>query len=229
MQTTNNLILPRLVRHLMWNASFIENPGLLNGKMGITIFFYHYAQYTQNRIYEKFAGNLLDEIYLETHMDTTKNFQDGLCGIAWGIEYLIRNNFVKADPDDILEDIDARIMEWDVRYIKDQKLETGLKGIARYAISRCYNRKDKNNILLQSGYIYDLLIALEKLPDSDNEKEELMHKLRDISDKKEIIENMDILKKLSSKCKFQEKTIFTQRPFGILKNGYTAIAFKLLN
>lgn len=223
-----NPLLPRIVRHLMWNASFINNIGLLNGKMGITLFFYHYAQYTKNKIYKRFAGDLLDEIYAEIHMDTTKNFQDGLCGIAWGIEYLIRNNFVKAESDIVLEDIDAKIMEWDVRYIRDEKLETGLKGVAQYAISRTFNRTGTENILLQSGYIDDLIIALQKLPDTDPEKEGVIQKLRNIKEKKEITEEMNIIKNLASTCKFREKTIFNQRPPGILKNGCTAIGFKLL-
>ena len=29
---------------------FVENPGLLNGKMGISIFFYHHGRYTENKI-----------------------------------------------------------------------------------------------------------------------------------------------------------------------------------
>ena len=50
--------LRRIANVLLLNASFIDNPGLLNGKMGIAIFFYHYSRYTKNKIYEDYAGEL---------------------------------------------------------------------------------------------------------------------------------------------------------------------------
>ena len=52
----------RIANVLLLNASFLDNPGLLNGKMGIAIFFYHYSRFTKNKIYENFAGVLVDEI-----------------------------------------------------------------------------------------------------------------------------------------------------------------------
>ena len=54
-----------LTDSLMLNASFIGNPGMLHGKMGISIFFYHLARQTGNQIYEDYAGELIDEIYEE--------------------------------------------------------------------------------------------------------------------------------------------------------------------
>jgi hypothetical protein len=39
-------ILSRIARYLMLHGSFTSNIGLLNRKIGIAIFFYHYARYT---------------------------------------------------------------------------------------------------------------------------------------------------------------------------------------
>ncbi|MDR0574375.1 MAG: hypothetical protein LBG96_10175, partial [Tannerella sp.] len=140
----NDELLQRIARYLMLHGSFIDNIGLLNGKMGIAIFFYHYSRYTGKNIYDDFAGELIDEIYNEIHVNTPCDFKDGLCGIGWGMEYLIRNNFVNADSDEVLEDLDKRIMERDVRRITDYSLETGLKGIACYVIERRKNRTNEN-------------------------------------------------------------------------------------
>ena len=63
---TNDL-LSRIAGHLIINTSFIKDLGLYNGKMGIILFFAHYAQYTQKDIYHDFAGKLLEEIYAEIH------------------------------------------------------------------------------------------------------------------------------------------------------------------
>jgi hypothetical protein len=54
--------LERIANLLLLNASFIENLGLLNGKMGIAIFFFHYARYTNNKIFENYADDMVDEI-----------------------------------------------------------------------------------------------------------------------------------------------------------------------
>ena len=55
--------LNRIINHLIMNASFTHNPGLYHGKMGIVIFFAHYARFTRDLHYDKFAGYLLDEIF----------------------------------------------------------------------------------------------------------------------------------------------------------------------
>jgi hypothetical protein len=112
----NNLLLEkienrlqRIANVLLLNASFIDNPGLLNGKMGIAIFFYHYSRYTNNKIYEDYAGELIDEIYEQINTSTPVNFENGLTGIGWGIEYLVKNKFVQADTDEALADIDNTV------------------------------------------------------------------------------------------------------------------------
>jgi hypothetical protein len=84
--------LQRIANVLLINSSFIDNPGLLNGKTGISIFFYEYGRYLNNKVYTDYAGELIDEIYEEIAINTPLNFAGGLTGIGWGIEYLIRCN-----------------------------------------------------------------------------------------------------------------------------------------
>ncbi|WP_033886511.1 lanthionine synthetase LanC family protein, partial [Bacteroides faecichinchillae] len=134
-------VLQRTARYLMLHSSFTSNIGLFEGKMGIILFFMNYSRYTKCKRYEKFAGELIDEIYAEIHIDCSPNFGNGLAGIGWGMEYLIRNHFVKADPDEVLKALDNQILERDVRRVKDFSMENGLKGIATYVISRCAGRE----------------------------------------------------------------------------------------
>jgi hypothetical protein len=137
-QIKNNL-LPRIVRHLMLNASFSSDTGLYHGKMGIALFFAHYGRYAGNTLYNDFAGELLDEIYEDIHTGTPVDFENGLCGIGWGIEYLLQNGFMEGDSDDVLSEIDRKIMERDIRRITDLSFRTGLGGIS------CYIRKRINS------------------------------------------------------------------------------------
>ena len=98
--------LQRIANILLLNSSFLDNPGLLNGKMGIAIFFYHYGRIAGKKTYEDYAGELVDEIYEEINTSTPVNFENGLTGIGWGIEYLVKNGFVHADTDEALEEVD---------------------------------------------------------------------------------------------------------------------------
>jgi len=101
--------LQRIANVLLLNASFIDNIGLLNGKMGIAIFFFHYARFVNNKIFEDYAGELIDEIYEEINTNTLVDFANGLTGIGWGIEYLVKNRFVEADTDEALSEIDTSV------------------------------------------------------------------------------------------------------------------------
>ena len=101
---------------LLLNASFINNLGLLNGKMGISICFYHLAQKYNNEIYEAYAGKLIDEIYNEISLNIHVDFENGLAGIGWGIEYLTHQGFINANTDKVLEEFDEAIEFVRLRY-----------------------------------------------------------------------------------------------------------------
>lgn len=151
------ITLTDIAHYLMLHGSFINNLGLLNGKMGIILFFYHYAKYTQCKRYEDFANCMMEEVYEEININSPKDFANGLSGISFGVSYLINNKFVKVDID-ILDELDSKIMEWDVKRMSDYSLQTGLAGIGFYVLSR-YNA-DTKSIKLPTLYINNVLESL---------------------------------------------------------------------
>ena len=98
----NILNTEHITNNLLLNASFIDNLGLLHGKMEISICFFHLARQTGNKTYEDFAGELIDEVYEEITADTPLDFESGLAGIGWGIEYFAQNGFIEADTNEVL-------------------------------------------------------------------------------------------------------------------------------
>lgn len=147
-----NLI--HISRSLMLHGSFTRNLGLMNGKMGTVLFFYHYARYTGNANYRRLAEEILNEVYEEITSAYPYNFSDGLCGIAWSMVYLIRNGFVTTDDEkDLLSELDDKVMEWDVRRLHDTSFETGTLGLGHYILSR-YNPQEKTFYLPQD-YLRD--------------------------------------------------------------------------
>lgn len=128
--------LNRLMEYLTINNVSVMNSGLFHGKIGVVICFCEYARYLNDDIYLDLAGELLAEIFEEINSDIPVNFENGICGIGWGIEYLIQKEYMAGDTDEILEEVDARIMQIDINRIKDFSIETGLGGIASYIIAR---------------------------------------------------------------------------------------------
>ena len=126
------------------------NLGLFNGKMGMAIFFFKYARHIHSTVYKQFAEDLITYIYEDVNVNTPINMKDGLCGIGWGIEYLIQNNYIEGETDKILKEIDCIIMERDPIRIQDLSLETGLEGIIWYALIHLF--PSQNNSLFDKTY-----------------------------------------------------------------------------
>ena len=152
---TKALYLDRLAKQWLLKESFTNNPGLLSGKTGLAIFFFHYARHSGNKLYETFAGDLIDEILDEINVQTSINFKDGLCGIGWGIIYLIRNNFIEGNIDEILKDFDKLIFSYNTETCNDTSFETGSKGIEFYrSFRKCENSGEyPEDLILTFGNI----------------------------------------------------------------------------
>lgn len=156
-------ILSSIADNLMINSSFLNNLGLLHGRMGVILFFYQYSRHSQDQIYEEFANTLLDDFFEDMNNLLPIDFENGYLGIGWGIEYLAHNDFIdKENLNDVLEDVDSKIMEWNVKRIKDLSLEQGLEGILHYVLFRLYSNKNKSNIF-DEAYLTDLFDAVNTI------------------------------------------------------------------
>lgn len=149
--------LKRIVNFLLLNSSCLDNVGLFHGKMGICIFFYNYSRYTNSELYSEFAGLLLDEVFEEIYLCDSIHFENGFSGIGWAIEYLIFNKFVKGDANEILFELDQKIMEIDIKRLQNLSFRNGIEGIVYYVLCRLINmKKDKYNIPFDSLYLSEL-------------------------------------------------------------------------
>lgn len=121
---------------MLLNYSYLYDSGLLCGKMGGVLFFSRYAKVSGLKYYGDYASELLDDFYERLRIDSQIRFDNGLCGIGWGIEYLIQNELMVGDTDEILADIDNQVMGTDPLYITDMSLQAGLGGILYYVVTR---------------------------------------------------------------------------------------------
>ncbi|WP_170864454.1 lanthionine synthetase LanC family protein [Fodinibius roseus] len=123
---------------LMQAAPAMNNMGLLNGKLGISIYFFHFAKVTGSKKHHQLAQRLFDEVYEGLSRNGIPvNFEDGLAGIALGIEYLAQNGFVNTDTDDIFSKTDNRIYR---HIVANDQLPIGIlegaMGSLLYVLSR---------------------------------------------------------------------------------------------
>jgi len=117
------------------------NHGLLNGNTGLSIFFYNLALKTGISEYEKLADILLDRAFSNLSSSTSPDFENGLAGIGWGIEYLAQNKFAEGNTDEILEEVDNKVFRLLNEEIHSSfELTSGLTGYLYYLIMRLKNK-----------------------------------------------------------------------------------------
>lgn len=135
---------------------------------------YQKYRVTDKEDYKEEADSLLDEIMESCNTPLSLSYKEGLCGIGAAIEYLIRNDFVDGDADDILEVIDKAVVSaihWRPRIGAD--LANGMLGLACYLYHRLYYRIQSESPLvldLKEQVIYLIDWMEESLRDEAVEK-----------------------------------------------------------
>ncbi|MDR0574969.1 MAG: hypothetical protein LBG96_13260, partial [Tannerella sp.] len=128
---------------LIINASFPDDVGLLNGKTGVALFFFHLAQATGTDAYEEYAGDLIDRICESLHQDMSVCYTDGLAGLGAGMEYMIRKRFIDADADETLEEIDNTVWRDILNHLPaTPEIGPGMTGLGKYCTERLSGRTE---------------------------------------------------------------------------------------
>lgn len=147
----------QIVHRLLLQSPFLTDLGLLYGKMGIALCLFEYGRYTNTSVYTDMGGELLDDIGKQIHTQLPFDFDSGLSGIGWGIEYLLQNHYLEGDADDIFEEIDNKIMQTNLLRLKDHSLDTGLEGLYCYVSARLLGAHSRaSDMPFDLDYLRDL-------------------------------------------------------------------------
>jgi len=65
--------LGKIADMLLLNGTLTECPGLVHGKIGIAVFFFHFAQHTRNDFFADYAMDLIDEMLNQIHINSSAN------------------------------------------------------------------------------------------------------------------------------------------------------------
>lgn len=171
------------INSLFLSANFLENLGVANGKMGIVLYFFCQYRQKRNSLYEDFAFELLEEIDGAINDRTWLGFRYGLCGIGWGIEFLVRERYIGVE-EDICARFEHRIFQ-SILYDRYHGvgIADGLCGILLYLVARIESSlilPDSDRMfLIKKSIIYALdklsnEITLEKAKDMAKEQDNSM-------------------------------------------------------
>lgn len=135
----------KLLAVLQDRAETSPNPGLMNGKTGVAIVLFLTRQLKV--LSNDRSDEWIDGIISNLNLVTPNDFQDGLAGIGWGLEFLIQNGFVEADADEVFEEIDYKLARIDFYSVNDIRPLSGLLGYVLYFIKRLQTRRATINSL----------------------------------------------------------------------------------
>ena len=165
MKTTfsyNEMLLNQIVLHSFDNPDEI---GLLKGQMGIVIADTRYARTHNIPLLEEAADKIFENIRYKALSLNNINFESGLSGIFWGIEYLVQKKILPGNTQDICLESDDRISRYDITAMTDFSLQTGLLGLWHYVWSRIQgNLSVGMTIPFPDSYIRNWLCILVENP-----------------------------------------------------------------
>jgi lantibiotic modifying enzyme len=137
----------RMIAEYLYKRN-ITDCSLMYGTMGIAIFLFYYWQWKKQNSFYKKAAELVRSIFMElnkqiylykqnpSEIDLT--FSTGLCGIGWGINHLIKSDFIECDIQETMCMIDAAIYRKMTNGLHSQDKKDFMEALAigLYAINR---------------------------------------------------------------------------------------------
>ena len=205
--------LQKIADILLLNGLLIDCPGLIHGKMGIEVFLFHYAKYTDNVLFDDYAFDMIVEMQKQIHENSPADYERGIAGIGVGLDYLIRNHFFEAD-DDFFEDFDKRMYRA-VMYDpwQDLSLYNGLVGYGRYWMTR-FSQQDLS-IQARECLMRIAELIEEKIQNiSAKEQTEVYYFLLDLQK----ISGFDFCTDLLMKCQEQTTNDFSRLGYSVTAN-----------
>ena len=97
----------KLTDYILLNACSVNSSGLYNGKAGMALVLFEVARYLQDEYIDEQAFNLFEEALVTQNEDI--GFENGLSGVGYMLLYLIGNDFIDADFEELFGENRAKI------------------------------------------------------------------------------------------------------------------------
>ncbi len=142
-----------LVNYLALQAIQTSNSGLYHGRMGLILSLYCYGVVDNNNNLCVFASDILQNS-TGGYYDGDISIENGLSGLGLGFTLLYKAGMFEDDLNDILYEIDKKIMSVDPRRMEDFSFRKGALGVLFYIKTRF--SADQVCVSLHKDYIKEL-------------------------------------------------------------------------
>lgn len=116
-------IINKFTDYLLLNVHSVSSVGLYNGKSGMSLCLFELSQYLHDGTLEDKAFELLQESLALSSKKDRIDFEAGLSGIGFVLLYLIQNQLIDADYEELFGEqsrkIVSRLQEQSVFSVKD--------------------------------------------------------------------------------------------------------------
>lgn len=120
-----------LINYIALQAAQKANNGLYHGRMGIVLSLYCYGKVQEDKRLCDYAKDVLQTSTGDYH-DGVVGLENGLAGLGLGFTLLYKAGMFKDDLNDLLFEIDTKIMRNDPRRISDFSFREGAAGVFYY-------------------------------------------------------------------------------------------------
>lgn len=224
----NNTELLHKIFSLLTSKEMPFDIGLLQGRMGIVLFLFHYGRTFQFQKSVEHAEIMLDEIVESIQLDIHYGLKTGIAGIGWGIQHLYQEGFIELDINVVLEDFDRRVMELNPPKMLNLNREYGLGGIIIYVLSRLYTIETENlDNPFDPTFLNDIYLRVQSLINNEDIMYDCMDSVFDFVDyydNKKPLEKPSVFDVLS--LSFDKEKKLEDLPLGL--DGISGIGLKLL-
>lgn len=100
-----------LKKRILRNIPDIQGPGLLKGRMGLCVYLFVMGRKRKDEKMSRMAEGILRQILGNLQSCGSLDFAEGLTGEALGLTYLVQENYVEGDVNDILLEVDQCIFK----------------------------------------------------------------------------------------------------------------------
>lgn len=162
MLKTNNI--EKIIDYILLVYGQSPDVSLYHGKTGIVLALMMYAKCMDSIPVRDFAEEHFNDIYVGIHDGMPVGMEYGLSGIGYGITLLKKAGLIDCDLNDVLFDIDSKIMETDPRRCKELSFRKGLAGVVAYINLR----KETEGMVtsFDSLYLNEVSIRMSKAEES---------------------------------------------------------------
>ena len=149
-----------LVNYLALQAVQVSGSGLFHGRMGIILSLYCHGVVHDNQSLCDYASDILQNTD-DDYFDGDLSIEYGLSGLGLGFTLLYKAGMFKDNLNDILYEIDKKIMSVDPRRMEDYSFRKGALGVLFYIRTRL--SVNQECVSIQKDYIQELEANIKRI------------------------------------------------------------------